>query len=138
MLRLELVGTFDEAFKSRVQLALHYPPLTSDGREDIWRNFVRLLCDEDSASKRLGAGESVSSSELKDKIGTLAKHQLNGREIRNAITTARQLARFRNQPLGYGHISQAIAVANDFEAYIEKAHGHKAEEYARETGVRAD
>lgn len=33
------VGTFDEAFKSRIQLALHYKPLTIPQRKKIWRNF---------------------------------------------------------------------------------------------------
>jgi SpoVK/Ycf46/Vps4 family AAA+-type ATPase len=32
------VGIFDEAFKSRVQLAMHYPPLDQNGRWEIWMN----------------------------------------------------------------------------------------------------
>lgn len=34
------IGTFDEAFKSRVQLTLHYPPLKRSGRHRIWSNFI--------------------------------------------------------------------------------------------------
>jgi hypothetical protein len=34
------VGTFDEAFKSRIQLALHYRPLDQPSRHRIWQNFV--------------------------------------------------------------------------------------------------
>jgi hypothetical protein len=68
----------------------------------------------------------------------LAKEELNGRQIRNAITTARQLARFRGQPLGYAHLSQTIRIANEFEEYVEKTHGHKAGDYAKAAGMRLE
>lgn len=121
------VGMFDEAFKSRVQLALHYPPLDEKGRWEIWRNFINALKDE---------GEKVNTEELKDKIDVLAKHKLNGRQIRNIINTARQLAKYRKDTLSYSHIDQALDVANEFEEYVLKTHGHSDEEYAREQGTR--
>jgi len=34
------VGTFDEAFKSRIQLALHYKNLDTFQQKKIWRNFL--------------------------------------------------------------------------------------------------
>lgn len=34
------VGTFDEAFKSRIQLALHYKNLSENQRSQIWSNFL--------------------------------------------------------------------------------------------------
>jgi AAA+ superfamily predicted ATPase len=37
------VGTFDEAFISRIQLALHYPDLGPLQRRQIWQNFVERL-----------------------------------------------------------------------------------------------
>lgn len=37
------VGTFDEAFKSRIQLALHYKNLSVDQRQRIWWNFLDHL-----------------------------------------------------------------------------------------------
>ena len=37
------VGTFDEAFKSRIQLALHYDSLDQNQREQIWTNFINRL-----------------------------------------------------------------------------------------------
>jgi hypothetical protein len=58
--------------------------------------------------------------------------------IRNAITTARQLARFRDKPLGYAHLDQDIRIANQFEEYIEKTHGHKDADYARPTDMRLE
>ena len=35
------VGTFDEAFKSRIQVALHYTNLDRVARKKIWKNFFR-------------------------------------------------------------------------------------------------
>ncbi|KAH8664768.1 P-loop containing nucleoside triphosphate hydrolase protein [Ilyonectria robusta] len=125
------VGIFDEAFKSRVQLAMHYPPLDEKGRWQIWNNFFRLLEKKDSR-------EDVNIEELKDKIDVLAKEKLNGRQIRNAITAARQLARFRNKPLGYTHLDQTIRVVDEFESYVEKTQGNKAGDYARATGIRLE
>lgn len=43
------VGTFDEAFQSRIQLALHYPALDAPGRRKIWHNFLDMLRSDDYA-----------------------------------------------------------------------------------------
>lgn len=39
------VGTFDQAFKSRIQLALHYENLKKPQRRKIWCNFFTRLRD---------------------------------------------------------------------------------------------
>lgn len=121
------IGTFDEAFKSRVQLALHYPPLNDEAREEIWHNFMTSLYEK---------GEDADFKGLKEKLHTLAKHKLNGRQIRNTISTARQLAQFKNEKLRFVHINQALQVVDEFEKYVTDVHGHSDEEYAREQGDR--
>jgi SpoVK/Ycf46/Vps4 family AAA+-type ATPase len=121
------VGTFDEAFKSRVQLAMHYPSLDEKGRWEIWRNFINSLKEE---------GEDINHEELKEKTDVLARHKLNGRQIRNTVNTARQLARFRKETVSYAHFDQAIDVANEFEEYVVKTHGHTDEEWNREQRTR--
>jgi SpoVK/Ycf46/Vps4 family AAA+-type ATPase len=121
------IGTFDEAFKSRVQLALHYPPLNDEAREEIWHNFMRSLSTE---------GENADYEELKEKLHVLAKHRLNGRQIRNTINTARQLAKYRTEKLRFVHINQALQVVDEFEKYVLDVHGHSDEDYAREQGNR--
>ena len=121
------VGTFDEAFKSQVQLAMHYPSLDEKGRWEIWRNFINSLKEE---------GEDINHEELKEKTEVLARHKLNGRQIRNTVNTARQLARFRNETVSYAHFDQAIDVANEFEKYIVKTHRHTDEEWNREQKIR--
>jgi SpoVK/Ycf46/Vps4 family AAA+-type ATPase len=121
------VRTFDEAFKSRVQLAMHYPALDEPGRWEIWRNFVNVLKDE---------GENVNYEELKGKLDVLARHKLNGRQIRNTINTARQLAKYRKEKLAYSHFEQAIDVTNEFEEYVVKTHDHDDEEWVRSQRTR--
>jgi SpoVK/Ycf46/Vps4 family AAA+-type ATPase len=121
------IGTFDEAFKSRVQLALHYPPLNDRAREEIWHNFMRSLFAE---------GEDVDFEELNEKLYVLAKHKLNGRQIRNTISTARQLAQYRKEKLRFMHMNQALQVVDEFEKYVTDVHGHSDEEYARDLGTR--
>jgi SpoVK/Ycf46/Vps4 family AAA+-type ATPase len=121
------VGTFDEAFKSRVQLAMHYPDLDNDGRFEIWNNLVGALKDE---------GEAINFDEIKGKLNVLARHRLNGRQIRNTINTARQLAKYKKETLAYSHFDQAVDVANDFEKYLVDARGHTDEEWARSQGTR--
>lgn len=121
------IGTFDEAFKSRVQLALHYPNLDEDGRYEVWSNFMDSLAD---------GGESASFEEIKKKLSMLARHPLNGRQIRNTINTARQVARYKDEPLRYVHIDQALRVVNEFEKYVLDVHEHGDDEYAREAGIR--
>ena len=121
------VGTFDEAFKSRVQLALHYPKLEEDGRWEIWHNFINSLSSD---------GENVQLEELQHKLGVLARYKLNGRQIRNTVKTARQLAHYRREKLEYSHFETAIEVADEFEEYLLKTHGHTDEEYARAQRTR--
>jgi SpoVK/Ycf46/Vps4 family AAA+-type ATPase len=121
------VGTFDEAFKSRVQLAVHYPALDEDGRFEIWRNFICTLKDKNI---------DMNFEELVRKVPRLARDKLNGRQIRNLVWTAGQLAKFKKERLEYSHFEQVIEIANEFEEYLEKTHGHTDEEYAQAQGTR--
>ena len=141
------VGIFDEAFKSRVQLALHYPPLNADDRWKVWDNFINQLeqqqqqvgsGDDEGVTTKLAEGEKINIKELRNKINVLARESINGRQIRNAITTARQLALHRGQSLGYAHLEQAILVAKEFDEYVTKTQGHNDGEFARAEGLRLE
>ncbi|KAH0565969.1 hypothetical protein GP486_000637 [Trichoglossum hirsutum] len=123
------VGTFDEAFKSRIQLSLYYPTLTKADRRKVWRNFIKTL--------REMPGENIDYDDLEDHLDDLADFALNGRHIRNAVTTAGELAQFRQQKLTFEHFKHVIRMAGEFESYLEKTHGHNDDQWAREQGVRA-
>jgi hypothetical protein len=122
------VGTFDEAFKSRIQVSLHYEDHTMTARRAIWRNFIRML--EDS-------GADVNISNLEAHIDELAEQEMNGRQIRNAMTTGRQLALHRKQRFDWEHLEQALMTAKAFDQYLKTVqHGVDDKQWARTNGWR--
>jgi SpoVK/Ycf46/Vps4 family AAA+-type ATPase len=124
------VGTFDEAFKSRIQLALHYKPLTTPQRKKIWRNFLRSL-------KAMGEEGAIEIEDIEDNIDELAKHEMNGRQIRNSLTTARQLAQFKQQRMTYEHLDHVISIAGAFDTYLKEVQdGFSDASIARADGLR--
>ncbi|KAK2594863.1 hypothetical protein QQS21_007413 [Conoideocrella luteorostrata] len=122
------VGTFDEAFKSRIQLALRYKTLQKEQRLQIWKNFIRhldslqkLVLSEDNAVDQINKiGYGIRIDEIFAELDTLAEVNLNGREIRNAMSTARQLALFKKQPMGMTHLKDVIAEAQKFDDYLKE------------------
>ncbi|KAF7681089.1 hypothetical protein GT037_000065 [Alternaria burnsii] len=106
------VGTFDEAFKSRIQLALHYDNLGPVQRKKIWRNFITRM-------KKLEESSAADLEDILDHIDELSEEPMNGREIRNAITIARQLAEFRGQSFQYSHLKHAMKVGSRFSKYLK-------------------
>ena len=124
------VGTFDEAFKSRLQLALHYEKLRLKDRRKIWENFIKRL----ETLEETG----VDFDGLYKHVNDLAKHELNGRQIRNAITTARQLALYEEKDLDFEDLQQVIKVALKFDKYTtDMQEGRTDDEVMRSEGVRA-
>jgi hypothetical protein len=121
------VGTFDDAFKSRIQLALRYPDLDENQRLGIWRNFIQMLRQ---------TKERIDFEDLDMNIDKLAQVQINGRQIRNIITTARHLARFRKERLVYHHIQDAIATVLKFNEYLLEVKGADDEVLARADQLR--
>jgi hypothetical protein len=62
---------------------------------------------------------------------------MNGRQIRNAVTTARQLAQFDGEKFSYKQLGQAIKVASKFEKYLKDVYlGLTDDQRAREDAVR--
>ncbi|PVI00367.1 hypothetical protein DM02DRAFT_563308 [Periconia macrospinosa] len=107
------VGTFDEAFKSRIQLALHYENLGPIQRRKIWRNFMNRIRAQYASS------DEADIEDILDHLDDLSKEVMNGREIRNAITIARQLAQFKEEPFRYSHLKHVIGVGSKFGMYLK-------------------
>ena len=123
------VGTFDEAFRSRIQIAVHYPPLRAYQRLQIWNNFFNRL-----ESFKDG---TVDVDGLRDQLEELQKIEINGRQIRNVITTARQYAEWKNEPMKYEHLQTALEVTGKFNEYSEKLRGGMTDDQiAQEDGIR--
>lgn len=105
------VGTFDEAFKSRISLALRYEKLNKNQRKQIWQNFFSRLRD-------LGEQESVDLDDLESHVDELASYPMNGRQIRNSISTARQLAKYKKTRMKSDHLKRSITLADKFDKYL--------------------
>lgn len=122
------VGTFGEAFKSRIQLALHYDSLGQNQREQIWTNFINRLEYLEVEGDFVG---------IRQKIKTLASRDMNGRQTRNTITTARQLAKHERAPVKYEHLVDVIKVSSRFEGYLLEVKDNVTDaEEKRDEGIR--
>lgn len=90
------INDFDTAFESRIHLTIHYPPLDIPSRLYVWKTFVTMgdletrLSDEDLAS--------------------LAKIEVNGRQIKNIVKTARLLSKKDKKPLTIEHVEMVLKV----------------------------
>ncbi|RYC59099.1 hypothetical protein CHU98_g7106 [Xylaria longipes] len=72
------VGSFDDAFISRVHIQLYYPDFDDDQRRQIWQTFIDKLVKERGDYMRLNidAKDYIRGSEMR-------ALEWNGREIRN-------------------------------------------------------
>ncbi|TVY81240.1 ATPase family AAA domain-containing protein 3-B [Lachnellula suecica] len=90
------ISDFDAAFESRIHLTIHYPALDMASRLHIWKTFV-------------GMGKSDSQLSEKD-LETLAKNEINGRQIKNIVKTARLLSKQQSTPLAMHHVDMVLRV----------------------------
>jgi SpoVK/Ycf46/Vps4 family AAA+-type ATPase len=142
------VGTFDEAFKSRIQLSLHYDALSQGQRQKIWQNFLNRLeemSNEPPAvvtapgthERRPAEPIGIDFDDIRCYLSELAEFKMNGRQIRNALTTARQLAKFKQELMNYSHLKYVIKVSSKFDDYLESLHeGFSDDQIARDDGIR--
>ncbi|KAJ3537717.1 hypothetical protein NM208_g6199 [Fusarium decemcellulare] len=125
------VGTLDEGFKSRIQLALEYPKLNSNARMRVWENFVNSLESDAEASAE------IDIPDLRRHLRDLSVYELNGREIRNAINVARPLALSTGTQVDFKCLKKVIGVQGRFGQYIQEINeGLDDEKVAREEGKR--
>ena len=106
------IDTFDEAFKSRIHVSLHYEDLTADQRMKIWQRLFEQL-------KGLGE-DRIDFDDLQDHLEELARNEMNGKQIRNAVNTARQLMEFRRESLNYGRLNDVIREIAEFDRYLSE------------------
>ncbi|KAI8161613.1 ATP-dependent zinc metalloprotease FtsH [Colletotrichum sp. SAR 10_70] len=98
LLTTNRVEAFDPAFESRIHLTINYPALDFDSRLHVWKVFIdRRKADES------GALEPRQFRLEEEDFKSLAKLELNGREIKNVVKTASLLAVRDGAPLGMEH-----------------------------------
>lgn len=97
--------SFDEAFQSRVHLAVKYPALSSTFRKNLWRIFLH----------KASPGSSLEWLDS-DSLERLANEDLNGRQIKNIARTAYALAVSENTALNFTHIEIALSAVQAFKS----------------------
>ncbi|KAI1612952.1 AAA family ATPase [Exophiala viscosa] len=88
------ISNIDPAFHSRIHVTVNYPNLSVESRKHIWQTF-------------LGKESAVTEKD----IDHLSQVDLNGRQIKNMLKTARMLARSEEQEGdSHGHGQRGHAV----------------------------
>lgn len=90
------VKAMDPAFQSRIHLKIRYPDLQEPARFEIWKRMVVLP----------GHGNALEPGDLE----SLARLDLNGREIKNLVKSAQLLASYESGPLSMEHIQAVLGV----------------------------
>ncbi|KAJ5501890.1 hypothetical protein N7463_004764 [Penicillium fimorum] len=109
------VETFDDAFQSRIHVALRYGDLTSKAKRSIWKMFLERV--------RAIEGVHIASFSEED-YDILSRHTLNGRQIKNSVRTAQALAVNESAPLSMEHIKRVLEVAETFDQDLRGGTGY--------------
>jgi len=120
------VGQIDDAFISRVHVAIGYKALSGEDRHKIWTGFFRKLAKERAGKIQIAPGAKKWVLEMAVK-GTA---QLNGRDIRNALQTAITLAETECEEdpdfdpstmivvVDQSHFQRVLDISNKFHEYV--------------------
>lgn len=95
------VTSIDDAFESRIDLALTYNKLSEPIRRQIWQNFIQ----------RFEVGLKVGQANISPHdLDILSKISVNGRQIKSALKTARILANHQKEPLGLAQLQVVLEI----------------------------
>ncbi|KAK4121562.1 hypothetical protein N657DRAFT_577644 [Parathielavia appendiculata] len=110
------VETFDDAFQSRIHIALRYDNLDHRAKKAIFKIFI----------ERVRVLEKINLMPFTEEDYTaLARHELNGRQIKNTVRTAQALAVNKGEPLSMSHIRQVLDVQTNFERDLKGGTGYQ-------------
>merc|ERR1712137_1256661 len=96
------LSCIDEAFSSRISVALHYHDLDTDARKQIWETFLNASVTNESALQAMD-------------LDQLASFELNGRQIRSCVRLSVSRARIAGCPLSMEHLLDTIRLSVDFK-----------------------
>ena len=95
------VRSFDDAFHSRISVALRYEALGKPARAEVWANLLGAA----------GIGELDPSA--------LADYELNGRQIKNTIRLAQSLAASEGVGVSAEHVARTVGVTAQFQKEMQ-------------------
>ncbi|OAL07049.1 P-loop containing nucleoside triphosphate hydrolase protein [Phaeosphaeriaceae sp. SRC1lsM3a] len=135
------VGMFDEAFISRINLTIYYPPFSTKARAEVWESFFSKLEREREGKIRVH-NNTRAYVEESDELSAL---QWNGREIRNAFQIAVALAETEGEKDSRGsiiikkeHIRATVDMSKAFKKYLKELHNKDEDAMAALRGNRND
>jgi len=123
------VETFDEAFQSRIHMALKYGELTVKARRAVWKMFLEKIRDvEDAEVAAAGEGEAKGAAPsvpafTEADYDILARKVLNGRQIKNVARTAQALALNEGKRVGVEHVRRVLEVQDEFNNDLKGGRG---------------
>jgi len=93
------ITCFDEAFHSRISVALHYTELDTASRVQIWHNLLEAAGIPHYFGGNLSVPKDLKIEECGVVAEKLAEYELNGRQIRTAIRLSQTLVVSEKLPL---------------------------------------
>jgi len=119
------MSQIDDAFMSRVHVAIGYKTLTASARKAIWSGFFRKL--EKERADRITITPAAKQYVLEDE--EVERIDLNGREIRNALQTAIAWAEYESMQEGgetelplvtveKAHLRRVLKTSEDFHKHV--------------------
>lgn len=122
MLTTNQIAQFDVAVKSRIHVAIKYDHLNEKQTMDIFNGFLQELEDKGLVKDVTGIREWLEEDVRK--IG------LDGRQIRNIVTSALGLARAQKESkLEKDHIKKVLNNVKDFKVeFIKQFEVYKSEQ----------
>jgi len=95
------VKSFDDAFHSRISVALHYEALDKKSRKQVFENLLKAA--------------GISGLD----VDRLSEHELNGRQIKSTIRLAQSLAFTEGVPVKVEHLERTVNIARQFQADLQ-------------------
>ncbi|MCJ1440358.1 MAG: hypothetical protein MMC23_000841 [Stictis urceolatum] len=102
LLTTNRLQAIDLAFGSRIDVAIMYEKLDEGLRRKAWENFLAKLSGE---GVEIREGLLVEGGE---EVKRLSMREMNRRQIKSAVKTARLLARSKEEPLGVEHLGAVM------------------------------
>jgi AAA+ superfamily predicted ATPase len=110
------ITSLDVAVQSRIHLAIRYEDLSKKYKQEIFKFFLDQL-EPNSIRNREGIDEWIEEY--------ACDYKLNGRQIRNVVSSALALARSSakedsgDERLTVKHLKSVVAITKDFQEQLE-------------------
>jgi AAA+ superfamily predicted ATPase len=109
ILIINRIISLDAAIQSRIHLAIRYYDLTQQQKIEIFNIFLDQLQLEEHNIEKMKEWIRESGS----------AYELNGRQIRNVVSSAWALAHSRGEKLSHEHLKRAIDITRKFQKQLE-------------------